>query len=863
MYRILFLFFLMANALFADIYSGNIDDDVNATNIPKLYDENMAAPTKDYFRNFDVSKKVSSGTTNNIGITTYKDVNLSNTQNIKNLLDSIKRKASATANGIIGNISKNTKEAAKYKTKNLKELTIDKLKATTSDQKKLTAYQETEDTVTKLLNTFGSANVIHCYIKRKLIPSFYCPMSGKNNSYFTGGLANTSNEKAQNECNKYCQTKQSCLSMKIDGFTNASPSVTINKFAPVDKSIVLSSKQQVKSTEFILQSTDDNISVNVNILEKTNNEKDLYKPNFWEQNNRCFSTNNIKSKNYCTGSNLAGVAEIDQSGCPSGTGKIKCWYRGKTYIVKNYEVTLNRGKNSIDIPVALKNNPSYEIEVLMPYTYTFTKRKSVAKPNTVKLLSVITHYDDNKFWFCPAKHFVNNVSECYNGKIHNLIIGGSPTLVCSKKSDLIREPLYGAYYSQDACNADCFEKMDCQPTYKNLNGGVTSSVYNVDYGCMSGNNNKSCTKDACKQKIFNNIMPNLEKVYYNDTKSEVTVLNGQTVSGKVRPIYNISAEMSSNNNAVEKKKLMISTQKDMAYRNMMANNTYVISAKVLSQTYPLQTKATIINYSGVSIEYVPRSDLFNTNKNAYVYVVTANKYHYNEEDPFTSSSISRGSTDYKSINYTIMDSSRKLNLFYIADKIETTDSNNNYVAYSSPQYLEKTLDPSTGYLASYDTNDYAPVFKTVKFFSDQYRFDVNIANNYFNYANSQDGTYLRKVSLSNGHVHKKYSGTKDSETGGTIDDFYVYMITSDKKLTYKKIIDEIKNKTIHQAYSYSFSNNYTKDIPGDASAKFNNDNIKIFVLGKSNSMSLVGEYTPGLNEEGKDAFVFNFLYNEK
>lgn len=861
---IIFMVLITAILVFdvvASNYSGNIKDDLNASNIPTLYDENISSPPQDVFKNFNKSNKNTAGKTSNIGITTYKDLNLSNTKEIKNLIDSLKRNAAATANGIIKNMSKHDPQTAKYTTKDLKELTIDRLKATTTNQKKLISYQDTQDTVTKLLNIFGGKNTIKCYIKRRLVPNFFCPMSGKNNSYFTGGLANTANEKAKKECNEYCQIKQSCLSMNINGFTNANPVTVINKMVPVNKNIPLSDKQQVNSTEIILESSIDKVHVSINVLAQTNNKKDSYVPSFWEQHNRCFDLSKIK--NFCTDSLQQGVAEVDKTGCPSGYGKVKCVYRGYVDVVRNYDVELAKGQNAIKIPMTLKNNPSYKVDILTPYVFALTKRKSTMKPNSVKLISIKTHYDDNKLWFCPAHHFINSAKECFNGEIHDLIIGGSPELVCSRKSDLLRESLYGGYYSEKACNAGCFEKMECQPTYKGLSSGVSSSIYNVDYGCMSGQDNSSCTKQLCKDKIFTNTMPNTEKVYYNNAKEEITVLNKQTISGKARPVYNISAEMSSNNDPVAKKKLMASTAKDMAYRNMMANNTYVISANILSKRYPLQTKATRINVSGVSIEYVPRSDLFNINKNAYVYIITANKYHYTEKDLFTNTSGIYGSSSFKSINYTIMDSSRNLKLFYLNDKAEVLDNNNTYEPYVSAKTIKKTVDTGTGDLVAYDLNDYAPVYKTYKFFSDQYRFNVKIANNYFEYAKSQNGTFLTRQESSNGTVIKKYSGSISNQTGGTIDNFDVYMATSDTKLTYKDIIDKIKNKTLHKAYSYSFYSDYTKDIPGDASVKFNNKNIKIFVLGKVNNMSLVGEYKPSFDEEGKEAFVFNFLYSEK
>lgn len=807
MIKITILFYMFfASFVYSDIYSGNIHDDID-TNVSMSFDNSFANTPTDQNKNFDDFNKTTTLSKDNAGTDKVNDLNLSNTSSIKQLTDGLKNVSPSKANAIIMKMSKSDPDLSRYSEDDLQNLSIDNIKGVYVSSKRINAVQKTQDTITTFLNTFGSQSTIKCYIKRNLTPSFYCPLVGKDRSYFTGGVANTSEDDAKSECGDYCKTPEHCLPKDIQGFTNSDPVINVNTTAPTYKTISISDKQMLKSVEIVL--------------------------------------NSISSKEHIF---LSITALSD----------------GKTIpVIDNYDVQLNGSIQSVLLPVTLKDFTNMTVHLFKPFTYALNQKHKIlaTQSNAVTLKEIKLHYKGDKYWFCPPKQFVKNRNYCTKGSLISTIVGGSPVLLCISSGDKLREKFFGGYYSQESCENQCYYELDCVPTYRHLASGLTSSIYNVDYGCMSGNDNSSCTKDLCKQKIFDNIIPNHELVYYNDSQKEITVNDGQPIEGTFRPIYNISAEMNTNGNAQEKKKLMTSISKDMAYRSMMANSTYVISAKTLGETYPVETHATKIGGNGVSIEYVPQSDLFNTGSNSYTYFITANYYNYNEEDLGVQDM--NGSTainTFRSTNYTLINSSGNLKLFYIYDKKDILNGSI-FEPYVSSKKLIKMVG-SNGELATYDPSQLADYTLSQTYTSSKYRYNYLISNAYYDKASHFDGTSIKSQKTVAGKIIKKYNGTA-TDTGGTFYDYKVFIITSATRLTYQNIIDKIENGNIHMAYSNSFSKSYTKPIKGHANSNFDGKAIKIFILGKSNNMSAIGEFVPEFDDEGKEAFVFNFLYKEK
>lgn len=780
-------------------------DDINTSNIT-MDMGNLSNTNRDTKVNFDSTTNTTTESKSKAGTITYKDLNLSSSSSHFQFIKSLSENVAGRGSAIVKKMSDTDPDLSRYSVDDLKDLTADKLKTVYTNKKRVASLQNAQDSITTLLNNFGSQSTIKCYIKRQLTPSFYCPLSGKNNSYYTGGVANTTQEDAQKKCNEYCQTQKSCVSSPVKGFTNQSKVTYINKYAPTSFSVALSNKQILKGLEIFIKGN--------------SNEQHVYM-------------------------NVTGTID----------GK-------KVAVVDNYDFKLTTSLQSVYFPVTLKNFTKLDVNFLSPFTFNenIRNKQLVAGSKNVLISKAVLHYASDKYWFCPTTQFVKNKNYCKNGIVVSKIIAGSPELICIRKADRMREETLGAYYSEATCNQECFEREECVPTYRHLANGITSSIYNVDYGCMSGQDNTSCTKALCKEKIFANVVPNHEQVYYNDTQRETTIENGQPVEGTIRPIYNMAAEMSTNGKSDKKKELMVSTSKDMAYRSMIRNKTYVISEKALKDVYPLQAQAIKIGGNGVSIEYLPPSNLFNTGKASYVYFVTANYYNFTEEDAFIPQT-------YRSINYTIADGNGNLKLFFIKDKEQVISSRDINVSsitpveYSGKQELKKTVG-SDGQLAAYSLSSLAPFTSSKVFDSSKYKFEYTLSSNYLKKANLSSGASLKRQAVNGGAIKKYYSGTADS-TGGTVYKYELFLIISSTRLTYQNIIDKIKKEDAVKVFSSAFSNSFTKEIKGHASADYNGRAIKIFILGTDKHLSLIGELKPQFGEEGKDAFVFNFLYKKK
>jgi len=797
---ILLYIFIFVNILFAGTFAGNVNDDIDA-NISMNIDSTVAVEpieSQENFQEFDGDTKIIS---NDAGLDDYVELNVSNSSSVRQLMDQYSKRSSSQANAIIKKMSEKSVDFSRYSKEDLKDITSDKISSIYTDEKNIQNIQKSKDTITNLLNNYGSKLTIKCYMKRKLVPSFYCPLPGRDASYFTGGLANTTQEDAFNECNDYCQIPKNCVSSDIDSFPSKDITTTYDMPIPYENNLEISEKQQAEKVSFVFTKNGEDCFVNISIygIDKTTNEERL--------------------------------------------------------ILDSFSIHLVEDAASVSLPLDLGSFSSIHYKIYKPYNFGTSKKDFVISSASVVLEKAIVSYSDNKYWFCPATQFVSRRDEC-QGTVLSKIIGGSPVLLCVKVSDKKREPLLGAYFSQGGCEASCFDKRDCIATYRNVSSDSISdsSIYNLDYGCLSGDDNANCTRDLCKEKIMSNTTPNSEIVYLNDVEKEETVKNGQIVDGAIRPQYNLSAELSTNDTPEDKKVLMVSMAKDKAYQNMTTLGTYVISAKTLDGVYDEKTSAKKVGYNGVTIEYIPKSNLFNIGKSSYVYFITANKYTYFSQEEFSTST-------YHATNYTIVEGDKDLKLFLVSDMDQVyNDLDARY--YESPNkiVLEKTID-SDGKLVSYDVNSYAPYTIKKEFTNDQYRFYYNLSDAYLEYANSKNGTALKNQINEKGHVTKIYSGAS-GEHGGVLNDYDVYMITSSERLTYKEIINKIQDDTLLKVFSLSHPSGFDREITGHVSAKFEDKNIKIFILGAKDNLTVVGEIDPTFDEIGKDAYIFNFLYQE-
>lgn len=799
------------SSVFGGVYNGNVKE--LDTNVSLNFDIKNANAVSNVNKNFDEFNLSTTFNRDETGHNVYKNTELNNTATTRKLLLYISESSNGKANAILNKMTKGNHDLSKFSAADIKDLTNEKLVNYYTNSKRVIALQKNVTTIERLVDIFSSASSIKCYMKRKLSPSFYCPLSTRNSSYYTGGSANTKQEDTKAECDNYCQEKKTCVSMPINNFGSTNKVTVYNSLVPASENLPLAQKQELKSVKVYLKSSDVNVYTNLDI--------------------KGVLINTVE----------------------------------KVSIVSNYRIDFVNSKvTMIEFPFEAKGFSSIIINIYKPFEFVVSEKKRIISNKKVELQKVELRYQDNKYWFCPNSQFVSRVEEC-QGKTKSYVIGGAPVILCITSSSKTRESTYGAYYSKNSCENECLLKAECKPSYRHLNLSNLNidNLLPVEVGCLKGNNNKKCTKDLCKEKIMANIIPNFEQVYHNDKNVDITVLNGQVVEGKERPKYNLADELATNNNVVGKKELVTSISKDNAYENMMNDKRYVISKKKIAGYYELISKATKIGSNGVSIEFIPRSDLFDTDKDSYVYIITVNKYTYHEMEnssSYPSNNPNSPSETFRSEIYTIIDSNKKYKPFLIKDKKEVfNEKKQSFIPYMNEQTLEKTIVPGKQGLMVYDKNSFAPYTIKTQFVSSKYKYIYNVSNAYLSEAKSMDGVVLKnQIDNGNGHINKIYTGDLSSKNGGTIYSYNVFMITSDKKLAYNDILNAFKNDLVKQIYSYSFPRAYTMEL---ASHVKKNRFIKLYLLGKPGNMSAVGEFYPSFREENKEVFVFNFLYKEK
>lgn len=768
----------------------------------------------------------------------------------------------------------------------------------------------------ELLTTMVQDNVVKCFAKRKMIPKFYCPLTGYEYGVRTGGDVNGSMEKAKQECDAVCRsTPASCLAIDDKAPVPVTSSSTVvlrleesaDNVWPKVVTLPVSSLHRVKSLGYDIRvnyASDTNLSMPPHHTMRYS----LSATRTFDGSNRVMPLKNMFRLRF-EGEN----AHMDERSIPVSDSVSLTFYR----------------------PV---------VDGMMDVNTSFEEQVESIVINNFRV-----EYEDLNYYFCPLTQVVANPNNCRGGQVFRIggaedvpiesvdlidyNIGDSALTDGSAESSTFYvcknaftqnggEPLFGAFYTRDSCEENCYIHASCQETYEDY--AITDTgenYYEIEIGCTDDQLNKSCTPEMCRDYFNNHVMPVQEVVYARSSNRLKTVDAGVEVPGVIRPRVDISAEStaaSSSDSSAAYDDLFTDTMKDQAYTNMLANRTFTrVQAPIGMDTlgeFALRVvsrdKSINDGYYGAKereyfIQVKPPASYYGSGREYYLYIVAAIEQQYKPEDGIYLEAggdvVYEGVRPYKDLVFANLrlesaGVTSYFEAFYRQEAIQTfslsyaeqlaieqaiAEADEQGVEYMGTEYEDGVWQ--TNLLAKKSLVEYAAAnrllnlqgekeltpFRTVTFSKAQNYFEYRIGVDLLQAIDQRDGLVMKRQRTLSDRVDKEYSSANKDKTAATLSRMTLYAFLSDTRLNNRALVEQLRpnasqtellvnpSNLIYDAHT---PNKYVHEIAGDGIAS---KQIKVFEKGLPTSTTLSAQFTPRIQDEGRDVILFMYLFKEE
>jgi hypothetical protein len=750
---------------------------------------------------------------------------------------------------------------------------------------------------------------IKCYITRQLIPSYICPIPGASTLTY-GGDSDTSADLAKKTCENNCSKSLSCKGIQvIDNKIQKVPNSKIVIFPTLSKEkmdITINDGMNLKSINF-------KIKVKYSDYFKTTTFENLKKTNQDFFND--FNTTDINSSNkalvsavfnelYLKYANISikySIANV------SSQSSIPTKVIDKS-IIKLESSQLNRINNL--------NLTTDKLRLLLYKTYSENDFSKNIK--SIEIEEIGLEYENENIYVCTQLQSITNENECDDNNTIDLTDDNHiVTKIClDAKHKLGPDIKYGGFYSKESCNATCIRKTDCVTSYRDYSNGSIEkkNIYNVEVGCLEGDDNSDCTKEKCKEYVMNDNRPLNEWVVYNDDTKKQTISSTIIDPNIPRPKVSLSS-VGKDISAKDKRDITFQNEmKDSAYKYMINKGTFNRIKYRIGEESPQDNLYKITKHNNmIAINWYMKGKSFDidSDKDMYIYsVIKVSQGYVPLVNIFQDADgmINFGdikSKPYMDITYQIKtENTYKTGLKNwttdwivfrkeenVASKlvVETLNCNDNKYyplkpvgsykkeelpdkcsiikhkiwqrndQYKKERNVRYSIDGKTSLL--YSITEKAPYFKKIKLSSDKIYNNFLISNFIMKDLDVVPGGTIRNqiATDKNTSFEKKYDQDFDKENRGVIEEYVVYGFYSKDKLSYKDIIDNyIKDENI--IYDNLNPNKYAKIKTSDGELK---NNINTYITGSPDKTTVDLEITPYIQENGQKVFKFMFLENDE
>jgi len=691
----------------------------------------------------------------------------------------------------------------------------------------------TKNFYTSIRSKVANLKTINCYVTRKLTNSYFCPLPGKDNSYFVGGNIKDDTSLAKQQCEETCQIENSCIGKQL-GKSPIRVTKKYSNFLLVDKHHIDLTLDESMQLDFM--------KIHIKTTQNFNDVNDT---------NKTFYIN-------------FDVGIIDING-------------NYDEILTNRTIKLEEKETFFNIYKSDNSSSKYRIVFYKPFYKD--KRENKFDENFVAEVKDITiNYADNRVWFCPHLNFVDDASNCKNGIVKQIEINGVAYSSCIDGNSKNQE--YGGYFTKQSCENKCIVFHECTPTYRHLKQynpfELGSSIKDVDVGCVDSPTNTSCTKDLCMQLFKNDEMPIQEIVYKKDDKKVLTVSNGVQIEGKVRPRFNIESTLSANGDQQQRELESLKEMSELSYRNMIESENYNISKVAIGEPTETQVAFQNIKVDGSFAIYglLRPSSIDYNNGEYYIYNIIDYYSIFHPAYGFSTneSGILVSYDEDETIRF--MDEMILLKTvggFKIIKRIlnkkirktisEYNTSSGKYESKEVWRELESLQKEKydtfiDGRFVLYSQDAHAEYFTKIVFDTNNEFFRFKIFNSIKDLSNI-NGLLFKNQKESGSSFKREYSGTKNESKSSRFFGLNSYLIYSKKQLTYSEILNKIDENNMF----YSTFTKTNKEIIKDGA--YSLDNINMFIYGTSKNLTVDMYINPKSYEETKRGFIYMLLFDDK
>ena len=789
-----------------------------------------------------------------LGLSSFsKDLNVSNAEDLKGFANAIKFNLPTVGNTIADQLKS---KVGDFDSKDPSTYSKDAILEKDDNSSQARAIKTMDDFYANARSRIANLKTVDCYVTRKLVNSYYCPLPSMYNSFFKGGNFKDGIDEAKQDCENLCVEPSSCLSKDMNKDKEVIATYE-NKIVDYNSSIEIIADvgMMAKFIELDFDITykyDDNISVDS------------------EDYNTTKAIQELNTSNYKFKFDVSYFDELSQ--------EYKKFMLAKTVHIEDI-------KSKIKLYLDIIRSPKYKVSFYD--SYKIDSNTSIHDEYLiVKLSQSKLEYIDNRFWFCSSTHFIENATEC-DGELKTVLIGSTTYNVCVTDAAKQREPIYGAYYSENQCKTRCKINAECIPTYRHLTSfdplNLPSELRDIEIGCVDNPTNTSCTKEVCKQLFIDDTMPLVEKSWTSDDNIKVTVANSVQQSGLVRPRIDIEGGLSANNDVEQRKLTSLREMSEVSFANMIETNTYNISANAIKESIPKKyAYEKIDNDDGYSISWKLKPNSFDIDDGMVNYLYTIievdTQYrpmygNYETKDGIQSGLtdsnimlldkvyILKTSTDFKIIKRINNYQGKFKNITCTPQTVEGTTSN-----VCTSNYKWGPIDAYTNSISKtflyddyvdYDLNSKAEYFQSLKFMSDKKYEKFNIFNSTKQIGSIPGVLFKSQQSTNRGSSFQRvYEGSENILEQSIISNLKIYGIYSKSQLTYTEILNLLNSSNAY----YSTLIKYPQIIMNDGS--YLNKKVKLYIAGKPENMSVNIDFSPNSKEEGKKTFIFMLLYEE-
>lgn len=779
--------------------------------------------------------------------TTTGDLNLSNNSHMKEFFKYRSRQNNAmTVINALGN--RNDQSRDRYEI-DAKKLTNQYLYEQYPDSNETNYTKEMTLLREFAINHSVSGKTIKCYIKRELIPKYFCPLEGLNQTLYGGHPADESTE-VKRTCDEVCVTPTLGCRGADTGESSIERRSGTATFAPGDTSeqpfvFNLNDKLKFRSLRYRLH------------VEKSANVN-------WAQ----YKAAPVTLPYRLEYTDRAGVDHV---------------------AVSRYSIFLDDNDSNVlvgALPDAKRVRLTfYPPEYDASGVYAGTQLGDYLASVTISDFEV--RYASSEYYFCNIDQIVTDpATQCQNGKIYQMAGTNGSFKVCVQPRGVKGpEPLYNAFYSRERCEQACVHREECVATFRHYTFAQITSPqsYRISVGCSDTPGNGACSPQLCEQMIRSEQMPMQEAVYSPTRTAKYTVVGGAELPDVRRPKVDLDAERAAASSG-DYEGVFTETMKDAAYDNMIKYSTFnyvegtVGEPTKIEYAYEREVHPSASPYkpSKIAVRWLVKpSSIEYDGANYKFYVIARYEVIYQPisglfltDDSYNTTYDKDNFPYFKDVIFASLQPDGHFVPFYLDEYAyiqrgdpSRTDWEKN-LQHRNPRYVR--YDAAADALLTASGSAVLTPFRSEAFSKAVNYKSLSAVDDLFErFTTGRDGMMFVRQESEGSTVlpDKRWSGSREESAGSLgrvqLFGFYKKGGSLEARIPVEMDEKELDGKIFYDTARYK---SLSDKIKGDGA--MGASPVHIFLKGPASQMDASATLEPGPRDEGKDAVMFMFLYKK-